>query len=66
MIATYLSECRYVSTRVQDITSQKSYLFLFSCSLFNDAISNSGNIISHIRMIVNNELKREWKTVVGA
>ena len=59
----------WMSVRIHQSTrchiSEESYLFLFDCSLFADAISNSGNIISYSRMTVNNKLKRVWKKMVG-
>jgi hypothetical protein len=44
----------------------KKYLYLFICSLFNDAANNSYYVALNDRIVVNNELERIWKEAVVA
>jgi hypothetical protein len=66
----HLKNCRY--HRVQNLSSfrrllfQNVFIYLFTYSLFNDAVSISDYIASNERMIVNNELERMWKETVVA
>jgi hypothetical protein len=32
--------------------------------LFNDAVTNSGYVVSDVRMVMNNEFQRIWKKAV--
>lgn len=44
--------------------SKLSLFHVYVCSLFNDAVTQTINILSNLKMKLNNQLQRMWKKVV--